>query len=253
MILDRVPGTVPAPSAYDGPHAQQLLMELAHDLRSPLTAILALSEALQEGRSGPLTDSQRHQLGLIYTSALILCESTNDVLDLVRQDGDRRRSVRSPFAVDLAMAEVRAVVMPMAEERGVRMEVVCPVRGARTGDSRALRRALLNLTTNALKAAEQGSVQLAARDAPNGQVEFTVTDTGPGFDLAGLRALWQPDAVEPRTSGGTLGPRAMLSSAGLGLMICRNLVEKMGGELLVETQRGAGSSFFFVIPLPHAQ
>ena len=252
MTPDRIPGTLPAPGAYEGPPATQLLMGLAHDLRSPLTAILALSESLLEERGGPLTHSQRHQLSLIYTSALVLCETTNDALDLVRQDGDRRRSVRAPFAVDLAMDEVKAIVMPMAEERGTAMEVVCPVQGKRMGDSRALRRALLNLATNALKAAEHGSVQLVARDAATGRVEFTVTDTGPGLDLAGLKALWEPDAVEPRRSGAVQGTRALLSSAGLGLMICRNLVETMGGELMVETQPGAGSSFFFQVPLPMA-
>lgn len=218
------------------------LLGVAHDLRSPLSAIMALTESLQEGVGGPLTPTQRRQLGMIYTTALCLCETTNDVLDLMRKPDERRHVSRVGFEVPETLEKVRATVLPMAEEGGTALEVGCNVRGRRVGDELGLRRTLLNLVTNALKVSTGGRVRLLVREAPLDHVEFTVTDTGPGLDLGGLRDLSRPHPADATT-------RTMLSSAGLGLLICRDLVEQMGGELLVETQRGAGSSFFFVIPL----
>src|SRR2546427_11782900 len=75
-------------SSLAGPNGLELVVEMAHDLRSPLTSILFLAESLRSGQSSPVTDPQRRQLGLIYSAALCLCTAANDVLELAR-GGDR--------------------------------------------------------------------------------------------------------------------------------------------------------------------
>src|SRR3989454_10119641 len=85
-------------SCLAGPNGHELVVEMAHDLRSPLTAVLFLAESLQNAESGPVTENQRRQLGLIYSAALGLCAAASDVLELAR-GGDRlvEREPGGPF------------------------------------------------------------------------------------------------------------------------------------------------------------
>src|SRR2546428_10028271 len=88
----QAPGSAAEPedlaSSLAGPNGLELVVEMAHDLRSPLTSILFLAESLRSGPSSPISDAQRRQLGLIYSAALCLCTAANDVLELAR-GGDR--------------------------------------------------------------------------------------------------------------------------------------------------------------------
>ena len=128
-------------------------------------------------------------------------------------------------------------------EKGLRIECDVDIAEVRSGSMRALRRTLLNLTTNALKASERGTVRLAARARRGALVEFTVTDEGPGMTLETLRTLWEP--FRPVAGG----RHAVFSSSGLGLAICRKLVTQMGGEISVRTELGRGTCFAFTVPL----
>lgn len=242
-LVARSPEHGPLPACLTGTESTQLLVELAHDLRSPLTAILTLAESLQSGRSGPLTDGQRHQLGLIYTAALSLCGTTSDTIELARGVQGKRGGLET-FSLGDLLADVRATVMPMAEERGVTLEIDHSEVGRRRGDERALRRTLLNLATNALKATEVGGVRIVVRPLARGRMEFAVIDTGPGLRPEALQHLWEPFRPTLQSR------RSNFSSAGLGLSICRKLVRQMGGLIRVESTLGRGSRFHFVIPLP---
>jgi signal transduction histidine kinase len=231
------------PACLTGSRSTQLLVEMAHDLRSPLTAILTLAESLQSGRSGPLTPGQHKQLGLIYASALRLCETTSDTLEFARGDGGGR-VVRRPFSVRQVLMDVRATVLPMAEEKELDVRVAEPAHERRHGDERALRRVLLNLTTNALKMTERGGVDLVVSEEEGDRLRFTVDDTGPGISPAAMKTLWLPFRPNAR------GPHSVFSSAGLGLAICRKLVAQMGGRIHVDSALGVGTRFSFAIPLP---
>ncbi len=93
------------------------VVEMAHDLRSPLSSILVLAESLRDGRSGGVNDVQKHQLGLIYSAALYLCAEASDLTELMR--GSDRLSDHEPKALSLAdlLDAVRAMVQPMVEEK----------------------------------------------------------------------------------------------------------------------------------------
>jgi signal transduction histidine kinase len=241
----RTPATrVPAlPACLTGARSTQMLVEMAHDLRSPLTAILTLAESLQSGRSGPLTPGQHKQLGLIYASALRLCETTSDTLEFARGE-EGGQNPRHPFSVAQVLRDVRTTVLPMAEEKELNVRVAGPAHDRRHGEERALRRVLLNLTTNALKMTERGGVDLVVEEEAGDLLRFTVEDTGPGISPAALKTLWHPFRPTAR------GPHSMFSSSGLGLAICRKLVAQMGGKIMVASELGVGTRFSFSIPLP---
>jgi two-component system, sensor histidine kinase and response regulator len=234
-------------SCLAGPNGHELVVEMAHDLRSPLTAIQFLAESLQNAESGPVTESQRRQLSLIYSAALGLCAAASDVLELAR-GGDRlvEREPGGPFSVVEIFSSVRAMILPLAAEKRLEVQLVHPVPERRVGHARALGRVLLNLATNAVKYTDAGFVEIAARPVGPTCLEFSVRDTGDGIDAAGLRALYQPFRKA------AAGPRYYFSSAGLGLAICRKLVRAMGSELRVETRPHWGTRFCFELELPPA-
>ena len=233
-------------SCLAGPNGQELVVEMAHDLRSPLTAVLFLAESLQNAESGPITEAQRRQLGLIYSAALGLCATASDVLELAR--GGDRLSERgpAPFSVVEILTSVRTMILPLAEEKRLEVQLVHPVPERRIGHARALGRVLLNLATNAVKFTDAGFVEIAARPLGATRLELSVRDSGEGIDAAEMRTLYEPFRKA------SAGPRYYFSSSGLGLAICRKLVRAMGSELRVETRPHWGTRFSFELELPPA-
>ena len=244
------PDATPSFSAQlAGTDGLRLLIDVAHDLRSPLTSILFLAETMQRGQSGPVTDVQRRQLGLIYTAALGLSSVASDIIDLTRsQMLVELKPV--PFSVGGVLESVHDIVRPIAEEKQLSVRLTPPGVDERLGHPVALGRVLLNLTTNALKFTNQGYVEISARDVAPGRVDFAVADSGKGIDAAVMPTLFDP-VRRARLSGDRDEHVARLfSQTGLGLSICRKLVATMGSELQVESRVGWGTRFHFTLDLP---
>ncbi len=231
-------------SRLAGPGALELVVEIAHDLRSPLTSILFLAETLMRGQSGEVNDVQRRQLGLMYGAALGLSSVTSDVIELVR-GGDRLVDKEpAPFSITEIFESVTDIIRPIAEEKGIEVRTVPPPSDHRIGHRLALSRVLLNLTTNALKFTDQGHVEIAAVSSGMGAIRFSVRDTGRGIAAEALDTLYQPFR---RTRARR---EYAFSGTGLGLTICYRLVEAMGSELKVETRPEWGTRFYFELDLP---
>jgi signal transduction histidine kinase len=228
------------------PDGLELVVEVAHDLRSPLTSILFLAETLQRGRSGPVNQVQERQLGLIYSAAFGLSSVASDVIELAR-GGDRLVDLDPiPFSVTDILESVRDIVQPIAEEKSLAVRLTSPEADFRIGHPVALSRVLLNLTTNALKFTAEGSVDVMARQTGARRLEFSVRDTGRGIPPQSMATLFEP--FRRRQKSGEYA----FSGSGLGLSICRKLVEAMGSSLRVETTMGTGTRFFFELELPVA-
>lgn len=227
-----------------GPDGLELVSEIVHDLRSPLTSILFLAETLLRGQSGPVTAVQERQLALIYSAAFGLSAVTSDVMDLIRGQDRLTDPEPLPFSVADVMASVRNILAPLAQEKGVALECHPPAEPFRLGHPVALNRLLLNLGINALKHTEEGSVTLVAEDAADGGVAFTVLDTGPGLPPEAVELLFEPFRRRPRDRA------YAFSGPGLGLSMSRKLVEALGGELTVEATPAQGTKFHFALPLP---
>ena len=141
----------------------ELVVEVAHDFRSPLTSILFLAETLKKGRSGPITPVQERQLGLIYSAAFGLSGVASDVIELAR-GGDRLADLEpTPFSIADIFESVRDITQPIAEEKGLEIRLL---RSGVRPPGGAPRRAfpiLLNLSTNALKFTDEGAVEVGGR------------------------------------------------------------------------------------------
>jgi signal transduction histidine kinase len=228
-----------------GPDATQLVVEIAHDMRSPLGSILFLAEHLRSGRSGALNAIQGRQLGLIYSAALGLNGMTSDVMELAR--GAERLAAHAPipFSVAEIVDSTVAIVRPMAEEKGLELAALLPDADFRVGHPAALGRVLLNLVSNALKFTSTGSVTVRVEAVMDTGLRFSVEDTGRGIPPHVLTTLF--DSFRRRAEHGYV-----FSSAGLGLAMCHKLVTAMGGELGVDTELDKGTRFFFQLELPQA-
>ena len=226
------------------PDGFDLLVQVMHDLRSPLTSILFLAETLQRGQSGEVSDLQRRQLGLIYSAGLGLSAVVSDALELARGGTELADPEPAPFSCAELLESVSAIVRPMADEKGLEIRLLPPSADRRIGHAGALSRALLNLTTNALKFTERGFVEIACREMEGDRIAFSVRDSGPGINPEALTTLFEPFRRALGRSG------YAFSGTGLGLAITRKLVEAQGGRLAFETATGAGTRFFFELDLP---
>ena len=244
-LLD-IAGPEQTPDLLAGRDAAGLLIEIAHDMRSPLAAILFLLDMLRSERCGTVNPMQQRQLRLIYGASLGIMQLACDMIDSVR-GAERLVGERpSEFSITETLNSVRDIVQPMAEEKGVELELALPVDDRRMGLPAVLNRILLNLTSNAIKFSSDGVVTLGALQVSPTIVEFSVQDSGHEIPPEVMEQLFRPfrrsDVRRTRT----------FSSAGLGLSICHKLVLALGSELRVTTSPDDGTRFHFQIDLPIA-
>ena len=233
-------------SRMTGPDAFELLVEVAHDFRSPLTSVLFLSETLRDGHSGPVNDAQRSQLGLMYSAAFGLANVATDVVDLARRGLDLVDEEPAPYGFAEVFRNVERMILPMVEEKGLELIIEFPAHGQSEGHTHALGRVLLNLATNALKFTDEGYVELGVRPLAHGRLEYYVKDTGRGIPPDRQGELFHP--FKKRRGPGQTGD--FFSGSGVGLSIARRLVEAMGATLEFTTSNREGTRFFFVLPSP---
>lgn len=230
--------------AFAETDSMALVVELAHDLRSPLSSILFLSDTLRRGQSGEINDLQETQLGLIYSAALGMVGVANDVMELAKSGSKLVDEDAGPFALSQVFGSIEELVEPMAEQKGVELRFELPEHDQFVGPSSGLGRILLNLATNALKFTQEGYVRVSAVEKEDHSVEFSVRDTGRGIPEDAETKLF--DAF--RNVGGDRG--TLFSRSGLGLAICQRLLREMGSELDYETRQGWGTRFHFTLDLP---
>lgn len=234
-------------SELSGPDGLNLVVEVVHDLRSPLTSIRCLAEILERGQSGSVTPLQQRQLRLIYGAAMGLGSMATDVLEMARR-GDQIADVEeTPFSIDEVLTDVLAMVRPIAEEKGLLMQAGSLVSDRRRGPATLISRVLLNLVTNALKFTDEGSIEVRLRAVSRSRVEFSVMDTGHGIPDSAIPDLFRPF----RRSAARAGRSGFLfSETGLGLGLCRRLLRRVGAELNFETALGKGTRFYFELDIP---
>lgn len=234
-------------SRLTGQDAQQLVVEMAHDMRSPLGSILILAERLRGGAGGDLSAIQQRQLGLVYSAAFGLSSLAGDVIELARGGTTLVDADQIPFSVSDVLQSIMDILRPMAEEKRLEMKASGPSADVRLGHPSALNRVLLNLATNAIKFTNTGSVSVTTREIDRSLIEFSVQDTGRGIPENVLGSLFE--AFRQRQTPGDYA----FSSAGLGLSICQKLIRAMDGELHVSTELEKGTRFYFTLDLPQPE
>ena len=224
-----------------GSDSASAVVAIAHDIRSPLSSILILVESLRRNRAVGKNSIQDRQLGLIYGATHGLATLASDLIDAARGD-DLVEGAPTAFSIAEVMQSVRAIVEPIAEERGLRLEIVAPENHVRIGHGTALHRVLLNLTSNALRYTTSGSVTVGCRERSTTCVEFCVQDTGRGLPPAVLKTLF--DAFRPEDVA------LRFSSSGLGLSTVRALLAGMHSVLRVDSKHNEGTRLAFELDLP---
>jgi signal transduction histidine kinase/NO-binding membrane sensor protein with MHYT domain/ActR/RegA family two-component response regulator len=216
------------------------LTNMSHEIRTPLNGVLGMAQVME---NDDLSEPQRDRLKVIRESGAALLAILNDLLDLSKVQAGKLELEEAPADLVAVTRQVAAAFNGAASGRDLSLtvEIADGATGVWKADALRVRQILSNLVGNALKFTHQGGVTLGL--SVEDGVVFTVRDTGIGIDADAAPRLFekfsQADASTTRQYGGT----------GLGLNICRELAELMGGEIVVTSVKGEGSCFTVRLPL----
>ncbi len=222
----------------------EFLANMSHEIRTPMNGVLGMLDLLSETE---LTTIQQSWLGTAHSSAEALLDVINDILDLSKLEADQLVIEQIEFNLVELVDDICALLAVHAHEKGLELNCFLPATLTSNwqGDPMRIRQVLTNFLGNAIKFTEQGEVSVTVVPINNGEngLRFEVRDTGIGLSeetqLRLFKSFSQGESSTSRRFGGT----------GLGLFICKKLVDLMGGEIGADNLSGKGSCFWFTVPL----
>ncbi|WP_164079746.1 response regulator [Stenotrophomonas maltophilia] len=229
-------------------YKSEFLANMSHELRTPLNSSLILAKLLADNKDGTLTEEQVKYARAILSSNNDLLALINDILDLSRIEAGHVELADEVVVTDSVLQRLRETFEPMARQKGLALQIEADALAPSqlVVDSQRLQQILKNLLANAVKFTEHGKVSLHVRAAGQGRIRFEVCDSGIGIAREQLQVIFeafrQADGSTRRRYGGT----------GLGLSISRDLAERMGGSIQVDSEPGRGSCFILELPLQGA-
>ncbi|MBU41731.1 MAG: hypothetical protein CMN76_00810 [Spirochaetaceae bacterium] len=234
------------------------LANMSHELRTPMYSLAGMAELLSETN---LSEDQKEYLAVLQKSSRALLDVVNNILDVSRIESGKMTLDSSPFSPQSVFDRVRDIMAPVARQKGLLLRVESRLDPALVvmGDAFRIQQVLLNLVGNSIKFTRAGEVVIQAdplashpltgsEDSPPTLevVRIGVRDTGPGISKEDMGqifdAFYQTESTIKQKKGGS----------GLGLNICKKIVELMGSSLRVISHPGEGSHFFFTVQLPSA-
>ena len=221
----------------------EFVSTVSHELRTPLTSIRGSLGLLAGGVAGPLTEKARELIGIAVGSCERLVRLVNDILDTEKMiSGRLEMSLQELDLGDLVARSIRENE-GFAAAHGVRVELACPMPGIRVrADPDRLVQVVANLLSNATRFSSRNGVIDVGVEAAGGSVKVSVCDRGPGvpdpFRARLFERFAQAEASRTRYPGGS----------GLGLSICKGIVERLGGRIRYLPREGGGSVFQFELP-----
>jgi signal transduction histidine kinase/CheY-like chemotaxis protein len=220
------------------------LSNMSHEFRTPLNSIISLSRILQEKTDGDLSSEQEKQVRFIQRSAQELYELVNDLLDLAKVEAGKVTVKPKEFVIQELFGTLRGMLRPLLLDSSLDLVFEdCSDLPVMNTDDGKVSQILRNFISNALKFTPEGEVRVSASLGASGTIIFAVKDTGIGIAPNDQEFIFKEftqieNAIQDRVKG-----------TGLGLPLCRNLAELLGGSVSVESELGKGSSFYAVIPI----
>jgi len=224
----------------------QILANVSHDARTPLTTIMLRTELLQRGRYGPVPAEQRQTLDLILTNTRHLLNFVNNLLMEAQLNGQNVPVSQAVFSPSVLIEEVFAMVGPVAERKKLALtsSVGSDLPDTLRGDPIRLQQILMNLLENAIRFTERGTIAVRVERIDETHWAMCVSDTGRGIpaELQAriFEAFWQIDGSMTRE---------VSRGVGLGLSIVRQLTTLLGGEIALQSAPGQGSTFTITLPM----
>jgi signal transduction histidine kinase/CheY-like chemotaxis protein/HPt (histidine-containing phosphotransfer) domain-containing protein len=220
------------------------LANMSHEIRTPLTSIIGFAELLLQPQSTQVDADDA--LKTIIRNGRHLLQVINDILDLSKIETEQLEVESIVVPLPRLLSDIEALTAGRAQQKALlfTIEHKLPLPPALRTDPVRLKQILLNFSSNAIKFSNEGEVRLVvSHDAPAGRIKFEVCDQGIGMNPEQVARLFQPfvqaDVSTTRQFGGT----------GLGLYICKQLADLLGGEISVTSQAGRGSRFGFSLPV----
>lgn len=218
------------------------LASMSHEIRTPLNGVLGMLSLSLENETHP---DQRNRMEIALNAGQSLLGLLNDILDISKVEAGKLSLETIPFSVRSLVEECATLHAQQARRK--KIDVVADIDGylpeTFLGDPTRTRQVLNNLLSNAIKFTNKGCVRISVTQA-KGTVRFDIVDTGIGMSKEGMHKIFSPfsqaDADTTRLYGGT----------GLGLTLCRQLVERMHGQILVDSEQNKGTHFTVSLPLP---
>jgi PAS domain S-box-containing protein len=220
----------------------EFLSSMSHELRTPLSAVLGFAQLLESG-SPPPTPTQKRSIDQILKAGWYLLSLINEILDLALIESGRLSISPEPISLSEIMHECEAMIEPQAKKRGVRVAFVHSEMPLFVKADRVrVKQVVTNLLSNAIKYNRKaGTVTIESVVNPSGSIRVSIRDTGNGLSPQQISQLFQPF--------NRLGQERETEGTGIGLVVCKRLVELMGGTIGVESTVGEGSVFWFELKL----
>jgi signal transduction histidine kinase/CheY-like chemotaxis protein len=226
-------------------HKTRFLSHMSHEFRTPLNSILALADLLIKRVDGELTEEQETQVSFIKRSAESLFELVNDLLDIAKLEAGRIDIRLSTFSVEELFRGLRGVLKPLQREGAVQLVFEEPGDKLPVfeSDEGKITQIVRNFVANALKFTLKGEVRVSAKLSTDGkEMLISVSDTGIGIaDKDRERIFEEFSQIDSPT-------QRMVKGTGLGLSLCRRLAEVLGGDIILTSEVGKGSTFTLSVP-----
>ncbi|MGZ4953886.1 MAG: PAS domain-containing hybrid sensor histidine kinase/response regulator [Methylobacter sp.] len=220
----------------------EFLTNMSHELRTPLNAIIGFSQLLDMDKLTP-ADAKKEAVGHIMNSGRHLLNLINEILDLTRIESGKTDFKIETIALSPLISEAVSLSLPAATSRNIAIQYSCAANLHLRADMSRMRQILLNLLSNALKYNRQGGSVVLSCAVMGDSVRVTIADTGTGIPNERRLEIFQ--------AFHRLGAeKSNIEGTGIGLVICKRLIEGMGGRIGFDSTLGIGSRFWF--ELPHA-